>query len=168
MPRIDPSFIKHELNVILEAYLVKQRGRRSATEYVDTVIEEVEKLKEVSAITEILYPRKLSNTFMVKKKTSEWRVESVHRCHKSQPSLSKGLLSLAKNWSTCGFYIGPCLMSFLNAYRGYHQKVMHELGQEKIAFITLHGVFYYKVMLFGLKNTRAMYQRIITKMFKYL
>ena len=50
---IDPNFIKHELHVIPEAKLVKQRGRRSATKYVDAVIEEVEKLKEASAITEV-------------------------------------------------------------------------------------------------------------------
>ena len=55
MPMIDPNFIKHELNILSEARLVKQRGRRSAIEHVDAVIEEVEKLKEASAITEVLY-----------------------------------------------------------------------------------------------------------------
>ena len=53
---IDPDFIKHELNILLEARLVRQRVRRSKTKLVDDVIEEVEKLKEVSAITEVLYP----------------------------------------------------------------------------------------------------------------
>ena len=37
--------------------------------HVDMVKEEVEKLKEASAITEVLYPRWLSNTVVVKKKT---------------------------------------------------------------------------------------------------
>ena len=56
MPGIDPNFIKHELNVLLDALPVKQRGRRSATEHVDAVMKEVEKIKEASAITEVLYP----------------------------------------------------------------------------------------------------------------
>ena len=57
-------------------------------------------------------------------------------------------------------------MSFLDAYRGYHQIAMHKPDQEKIAFITPGDIFYYKVMPFGLKNARATYQRMITKMFK--
>ena len=56
IPGIDPSFIEHKMNIIPEARLVMQREMRSATEYVNTMIEEVDKLNEVSAITEILYP----------------------------------------------------------------------------------------------------------------
>ena len=52
---IDPNFIKHKFNVLPDTRPVKQRGRRSAPEHVDVVIEEVEKLKEASAITEVLY-----------------------------------------------------------------------------------------------------------------
>ena len=74
MPGIDPSFIKHELNVLLDARLVKQRERKSALDHVDTLIEEVEKFKEASAITEVLYPSWLSNTAVVKKKIGKWRV----------------------------------------------------------------------------------------------
>ena len=43
---------------------------------------------------------------------------------------------------------------------------MHEPNQEKTASITPRGVFYYKVMPFGLKNAEATYQRMITKMFE--
>ena len=44
-------------------------------------------------------------------------------------------------------------MSFLDAYRGYHQIAMEESDQEKIAFITPKGTFYYKRMPFG-QHTR--------------
>ena len=39
---------------------------------------------------------------------------------------------------------------------------------EKTSFITPHGLFYYNVMPFGLKNVRATYQRLVTKMFRSL
>ena len=43
-------------------------------------------------------------------------------------------------------------MSFLDAYRGYHQIPMYRPDEEKTAFITPRGINYYKVMPFGLKN----------------
>ena len=45
MLRIDPNFIKHELNILPDARLVKQRGKKYATEHVDAMIEKVEKFK---------------------------------------------------------------------------------------------------------------------------
>ena len=54
IPGIDPNFIGHELNFILEARPMKQRGRRFMANHVDVIIEEVEKLKEASAIIEVL------------------------------------------------------------------------------------------------------------------
>ena len=51
MPGIDPTFIKHELNILLDSRPMKQRERRSAIEHADAVIEDVEKLKEANAIT---------------------------------------------------------------------------------------------------------------------
>ena len=53
---------------------MKQREKRFTIEHVNVVIEELEKLKEASAITEVLYSIWLSNTVVVKKKTSKWRV----------------------------------------------------------------------------------------------
>ena len=59
-------------------------------------------------------------------------------------------------------------MSFLDAYRGYHQIAMYPPDEEKAAFITSKGLFCYRVMSFGLKNAGATYQRLVTKMFKHL
>ena len=42
---------------------------------------------------------------------------------------------------------------------------MNPTDQEKTTFITLRGIFCYKVVPFELKNVRATYQRMITKMF---
>lgn len=45
---------------------------------------------------------------------------------------------------------------------------MDSKDEEKITFITNVRIFYYKIMPFGLKNTGATYQRIVTKVFKGL
>ena len=57
-------------------------------------------------------------------------------------------------------------MSFLDAFQGYHQILLTQDNLEKIAFRTLIGNYHYKVMPFGLKNTRSTYQRMMTRMFE--
>ena len=42
---------------------------------------------------------------------------------------------------------------------------MHPPDDEKMAFITPHRLYYYKVMPFGLKNVKTTYQRLVTKIF---
>ena len=43
---------------------------------------------------------------------------------------------------------------------------MDKLDQEKTSFVTNQGMFCYKVMPFGLKNTGATYQRLVNHMFR--
>ena len=62
--------------------------------------------------------------------------------------------------------VGHHRMSFLDTFQGYHQIPLATDDQEKTAFITPMGNYYYKVMLFGLKNARSTYQLMMTKMFE--
>ena len=55
----------------------------------------------------------------------------------------------------------------MDAFSGYNQIKMKEEDQEKTSFVTSQGLFCYKVMLFGLKNAGATYQRLMNKMFAY-
>ena len=57
------------------------------------------------------------------------------------------------------------LMSFMDAFSGYNQIQMDKADQKKTSFVTSQGLFYYKVMPFGLKNVGATYQRLMNKMF---
>ena len=57
-------------------------------------------------------------------------------------------------------------MSFLDAFQGYHQIALALEDQEKTAFISPGANYYYEVMPFGLKNTGATYQRMMTRMFR--
>ena len=52
----------------------------------------------------------------------------------------------------------------MDAFSGYNQILMEEEDQEKIAFVTSQGLYCYKVMSFGLKNTEATYQRLVNQM----
>ena len=55
----------------------------------------------------------------------------------------------------------------MDAFFGYNQIKMDEEDQEKTWFVTNQGLFCYKVMSFGLKNTGATYQRLMNKMFAH-
>lgn len=61
--------------------------------------------------------------------------------------------------------VGHARLSFMDAYRGYHQIAMNVMDVEKTAFIMPRGIYCYQVMPFGLKNAGATYQRMISKMF---
>jgi hypothetical protein len=53
--------------------------------------------------------------------------------------------------------VGCELLSFLDAYLGYHQIAMKEADQHATTFITPFGSFCFVSMSFGLKNAGATY-----------
>jgi hypothetical protein len=53
------------------------------------------------------------------------------------------------------------LLSFLDAYSGYHQISLTIDDKEKTSFITPFGIFFYTKMTFGLKNEQTMYQKCV-------
>ena len=57
------------------------------------------------------------------------------------------------------------VFSFMDCFLGYNQIKMATEDMEKTTFITTWGTFCYKVMLFGLKNARATYQRAMFTLF---
>ena len=60
---------------------------------------------------------------------------------------------------------GHGILLFRDAFSGYHKIPMHPPDVEKMIFITLHRLYCYDVMPFGLKNVGATYQRLVTKIF---
>lgn len=61
---------------------------------------------------------------------------------------------------------GHELMSFMDAYSRYNQIFMDPEDSEKTAFRTDRGIYCYKTMPFGLKNTGTTYQRLVNKIFE--
>ena len=54
----------------------------------------------------------------------------------------------------------------MDIFAGYNQIQMAPKDEEHTIFITDKGIYCYKVMPFDLKNIRAIYQRLVNKIFK--
>ena len=119
MPKVDPEFIIHKLNVDPSFPPKKQKPRRSAKEHVEAVRQEVERLKEAGAIKEIFFPEWLANTVVVRKKNSKWRV-CVDFMDLNQACL-KDPFSMPKIDQLVDATYGNPRMNFLDAFQDYHQ-----------------------------------------------
>ena len=164
MPGVDPKFIVHKLNVDPSFPPKKQKPRRSAKKHLEVVRQEVKRLKEVVVIKEVFFLEWLANTVVVKKKNGKWRV-CVDFTDLNQACLKDSFLMPKIDPLVDAMYGHP-KMSFLDAFQGYHQIALVVEDQEKKVFISLDTNYHYTVMLFGLKNAKATYQRIMTRMFR--
>ena len=122
VPRVDPEFITHTLNVDPSFPLKKQKWRRSAKQHVEAIKQEVAKLKEAGAIKEVFFPEWLSNTMVVKEKNFKWRVcvdftDLNWACSKDPFPVPK-IDQLVD--ATCRHL----RMSFLDTFQGYHQNAL--------------------------------------------
>jgi hypothetical protein len=164
MPGISPEEIVHILNVDPDMKPVKQKKRKFAPERVEAIAVEVEKLLKAQFIQEVYYPDWLANVVLVKKSNGKWRMcVDFTDLNKACPKDSFPLPRIdALVDSTSGYE----LLSFMDAFSGYNQILMHPKDREKTAFITDQGLYCYKLMPFGLKNVGATYQRLVNKMFK--
>jgi hypothetical protein len=60
---------------------------------------------------------------------------------------------------------GCDLLSFLDAYSGFHQIQMSREDRKHIAFVTVDGLYCYVVMPYGLKNALPTFVRAMSKTF---
>ena len=166
MVGIDPVHASHKLNVIPLARPVRQTVRCFHPDRHQVIQVEVDSLLKVEFIREIKYPEWRANVVVVLKKGGKWRV-CVNYTDLNEACL-KYSFPLPRIDQIIVVSAGHGMLSFLDAFSGYHQIPMHPPDAEKTAFITPHELFCYNVMLFGLKNVEATYQRLVTKMFRPL
>ncbi|KAK0589707.1 hypothetical protein LWI29_017611 [Acer saccharum] len=160
---IDPEVMVHRLQVDPDHQPVKQKRRKFAPERNKVINEEIQKLFDIGSVKEVKYPDWLANVVVVKKKNGKWRVcIDFTDLNKACPKDSFPLPHIDMLVDATA---GHELLSFMDAYSGYNQILMHPDDQEKTAFVTERGIFCYKVMPFGLKNAGATYQRLVNKMF---
>ena len=130
----------------------------------EAVRSEVQRPREAGAIREAFFPEWLANTVVVKKKNGKWRVYiDFTDLNRACP---KNLFAILKIDQLVDATYGHLRMSFLDAFQGYHQIALALEDQEKTAFISSDANYHYTVMPFGLKNARATYQRMMTRMFR--
>ena len=129
----------------------------------NAIKEEVQKLTVAKFIREVYYPDWLANVVMLKKANGKWRMcVDFTYLNKTCP---KDSYSLPRINQLVDSIAGHKLLSFMDAFSRYSQIRMDEVDQEKTLFVTSQGLFYYKVMPFGLKNAGATYHRLVNHMF---
>ena len=163
MVGINPTVASHKLNIIPTARPMRQKVRCFHPDHHQIIQTEVDNLLKVGFIKEVKYLEWLANVVVVPKKKGKWRVcvdyiDLKKACPNDSfplPCIDQIVEASAKHG----------ILSFLDAFSGYHQIPMHLPDVEKTAFITPHGLYCYDVMPFGLKNDGVTYQRLVTKIF---
>jgi hypothetical protein len=164
MPGVPRGLAEHTLEVNKTARPIKQKLRRFAKDRKQAIEVEVCKLLAVGFIRECKHPVWLANPVLVPKKTGGLRMcidytNLNKHCPKDPfplPCIDQVMDSTA----------GSVLLCFLDCYSGYHHIALLPDDEDKMTFITPHGIYCYKVMTFGLKNTGATYQKAIQKCLK--
>lgn len=150
-----PIVASHRLNTLTSSRPFRQKVRRFHPDRQKVIQDEVDKLLEARFIRDVEYPEWLANVMVVPKKEGKWRVCVVYTnlndaCHKDSFPLPRidQIVDVTSRHE---------MLSFLDAFSGYHQIPMAPEDEKKIAFISPHGLYCYKIMPFGLKNVGATY-----------
>jgi hypothetical protein len=159
MPGIPREVIEHRLGVDPAFKPIKQKERRNTPERREAIRLEVNKLLEVGFIRLVDYSIWLANPILVEKSDGSWRMcidyTSLNKaCSKDEYPLPR-ICQIVDSTASCE------LLSFLDAYSGYHQISLAVDDEEKTVFITPFGIFYYTKMAFRLKNGGAIYQKCV-------
>ena len=121
----------------------------------------VNKLIEVGFIREVQYPEWIFNIVPVKKKNGQiWVCVDFRDLNNACPNDDFPLPITMVDATT-----SHEALSFMDGSLGYNQIRMNHKDEELTAFCTSKGIYCYKVMPFGLKNTDATYQRAMQKIF---
>ena len=127
---------------------VKQRLRRFDELKRRAIGEELQKLLAAGFIKEVFHPEWLANPVLVKKKSGNWRMcvdyTSLNKTCPKVPFPLPRIDQIVDSTTGCE------LLSFLDAYSGYHQI----------------GMYCYVTMPFGLRNAGATYQRCMLHVYE--
>jgi len=157
MPSIPREVAEHSLDIQAGSKPVKQRLCRFDEEKRRAIGEEIHKLLAAGFIKEVFHTEWLANLVLVKKKNGKWRMcvdyTSLNKACPKNPFPLPHIDQIVDSTAGCE------ILSFIDAYSGYHQIKMKESDQLVTSFITPFGMFCYVTMPFGLKNAGATYQR---------
>jgi len=141
MPGVDPKIMTHRLGIRPGFRPIKQKKRSFASEKAKAIEMEMEKLMSVQYIREVDYPEWLANVVLVSKGEGKWRLcIDFTDLNKACPNDSYPLPQID---TLIDGTDGCLLMSFLDAFQGYHQIPLHPEDQEKTTLITSKAIYCY-------------------------
>jgi hypothetical protein len=115
---------EHALNVWLDAKPVKQLMRQFVEEKRKDIGEEIAQLLAASFIMEVFYPDWLANPVLVLKKNNTWQMcidyTSLNKACPKDPFTLPRIDQVIDSTAGCD------LLSFLDAYSGYHQILLFQ------------------------------------------
>ena len=118
IPSIPREVIEHHLVVCPHARPVKQKVRKQALERQQFITEEIKKLEAAGLVRGVLHPTWLANLVVVHKATGKWRLcidfMDLNKACPKDPFPLSCIDQIVDSSSRCD------LLSFLDAYSGYH------------------------------------------------
>ena len=163
MEGIDPKFYEHKINLKEGAVPVKQQRYRMNPNYAKQVKEEIDRLLRVGFIYPVEKATWISPIVIVPKKNMKIRVCVDYR--RLNAATIPDPFPLPFTDSLLDEVAGKEMYTFLDGFSGYNQVKMAPEDRDKTAFITEWGVFVATVMMFGLKNAPATFQRMVQEIF---
>jgi hypothetical protein len=129
----------------------------------DFICEEVRKLLHAGFIKEVHHPVWLANPVIVPKANGKLRMcidyTSLNKACPKDPYPLPRIDQIVDSTSGCD------LLSFLDAYSGFHQIRMSKEDRRHTAFVTVDGLYCYVVMPYGLRNALPTFVWAMSKTF---
>ena len=146
---------------------MKQPLRRIAEDRRKVINDEIARFLAAGFIMEVLHPDWLANPVLVEKKKEDPMATMMWRMCIDYTNLNKACpkdpFPLPQIDQVIDSMAGCELLSFVDAYSGFHQIPLNPADQIKTSFITPYGTYCYRTMPFGLRNACATYQRCMQK-----
>jgi hypothetical protein len=163
MPGIPREVIEHHLKIHPDAKPVSQKPRRQSVERQDFIRKEVRKLLDAGFIEEVHHLVWLANPVIVPKANGKLRMcidyTSLNKACPKDPYPLPRIDQIVDSTFGCD------LLSFLDAYSGFHQIQMSREDRKHTAFVTLDGLYCYVIMPYGPKNALPTFVRAMSKTF---
>ena len=149
----DKNIIQHKIPLEKDIVPFKQKLRPINPMLLPLIEKEIKRLLVAKIIVPLRYSKWVANLVVVRKKSGEIRLcvdfRNLNKYSKKDNYPLPKMEHLLQKVS------GAKVMSFLGAFLGFNQIVVHLDDQGKTAFTTLWGTFIYAKMPFGLMNAGA-------------
>ncbi|KAA3486551.1 RNA-directed DNA polymerase (Reverse transcriptase), Ribonuclease H-like protein [Gossypium australe] len=163
MSGLSTDIMVHWLPIKEECKLVQQKLRRMRSDVLLKIKEEVKKQFDAGFLQVLKYSEWVANIVLIPKKDGKVRICVDYKdLNEASP---KDNFPLPHIDTLVDNIAGYSLFSFMDGFSYYNQIKMHPKDMEKTTFVTMWGIFFYKVMLFGLKNAVVTYQKAMVTLF---